>query len=236
MDFLRRPVFVFDLFHTLSSLYHSGVGGPDTHELLGVDRDRYLRGLFERSEQRLRGRIRSDVAIIRDIAVGCGVTIGEKRLAEIAKLRRRRFAESLRRIAPPTLDALDALTRTGKRLALISNADALEAAGWSRSPLADRFETAIFSCDVGLRKPEEEIYLLCAQRMGVSAGDCVFVGDGGSNELAGARAVGMAAVCTTELTADLWPEKTRERRREADMTVDSLYELAIRTAEAARTS
>ena len=42
-----------------------------------------------------------------------------------------------------------------------------------------------------LQKPGPAIYLLAAGRMGARPEDCVFVGDGGSDELAGAKAAGM---------------------------------------------
>ena len=45
-----------------------------------------------------------------------------------------------------------------------------------------------------MQKPDSCIYLEAANRLGVAALDCVFVGDGGSNELEGARRVGMKAI------------------------------------------
>ncbi|HEX5627201.1 MAG TPA: HAD family hydrolase, partial [Actinomycetota bacterium] len=49
----------------------------------------------------------------------------------------------------------------------------------------------VFSCDVGLRKPDPEIYLLAAERLDVRPGGCLYVGDGSYHELSGAAAVGM---------------------------------------------
>ena len=45
-----------------------------------------------------------------------------------------------------------------------------------------------------MKKPDVCIYEEASKRLGIDLGECLFVGDGGSNELAGARAAGMEAV------------------------------------------
>jgi putative hydrolase of the HAD superfamily len=52
----------------------------------------------------------------------------------------------------------------------------------------------VFSCQVGVTKPDPRIYELCCRRLGVEAADCLFVGDGANHELPGAEGVGMTAV------------------------------------------
>jgi putative hydrolase of the HAD superfamily len=65
---------------------------------------------------------------------------------------------------------------------------------WRASPLAALIDVEVFSCEVGLRKPEPEIYLAAAQRLQVEPTACLYVGDGAYAELTGAAAVGMHAV------------------------------------------
>jgi len=55
------------------------------------------------------------------------------------------------------------------------------------------FDEVVISAEVGLHKPQPEIYLLAAERLGVAPADCVFVDDLREN-CAGAEAVGMTAV------------------------------------------
>lgn len=55
-------------------------------------------------------------------------------------------------------------------------------------------EVILLSYEVHRKKPEEGIYREAAKRLGVSVEECLFVGDGGSEELEGAKAVGMGAV------------------------------------------
>jgi putative hydrolase of the HAD superfamily len=65
---------------------------------------------------------------------------------------------------------------------------------WRELPLAPYVDEALFSCQVGLRKPEAEIYRLACRRLGVAPSESLFVGDGSYGELSGAAAVGMRAV------------------------------------------
>ncbi|MEV4756359.1 HAD-IA family hydrolase [Micromonospora sp. NPDC049559] len=85
-----------------------------------------------------------------------------------------------------TLDVLDALRADGHPLALVSNATSDTAEAWPDGPLARRFDVAVFSCEVGLAKPDPAIYRAAADRLGADPAGCVFVGDGADGELAGA--------------------------------------------------
>jgi putative hydrolase of the HAD superfamily len=64
--------------------------------------------------------------------------------------------------------------RHGIRTALLSNSwgNSYPRDGWD-----DMFDAVVISGEVGLRKPEREIFDLTCARMQVGAGDCVFVDD-----------------------------------------------------------
>jgi len=47
---------------------------------------------------------------------------------------------------------------------------------------------------VRIRKPEPAIFRIMCERLGVEAGDCLYVGDGDDHELEGAREAGMHPV------------------------------------------
>ena len=47
---------------------------------------------------------------------------------------------------------------------------------------------------VGLKKPDSNIYNLACEQLGVEPGECLYFGDGDSNELSGASQLGMNAV------------------------------------------
>ena len=58
---------------------------------------------------------------------------------------------------------------------------------WDETPLAPHFDDVVLSCAVGLRKPDPAIYQLACERLGVEPEECLFVGDGANDELAGAE-------------------------------------------------
>jgi epoxide hydrolase-like predicted phosphatase len=83
-----------------------------------------------------------------------------------------------------------ALARThGLKTGLISNT-------WGISPPEDAsglFDVVVLSGREGMRKPQPEIYLLAAERLGVPPAACVFVDDLPTN-VHGADAVGMTGI------------------------------------------
>jgi putative hydrolase of the HAD superfamily len=79
----------------------------------------------------------------------------------------------------------------GIRTGLISNS--LGAGNYDRTAFPELFDGVVISGEVGLHKPQPEIFLLGAERTGVEPEDCVFVDDLREN-CAAAEAVGMTAI------------------------------------------
>jgi len=117
------------------------------------------------------------------------------------------------------------LKGASKKLGLISDADPVEVAAWARSPMAGLFDCAIMSCEVGLTKPDPQIYALCLEKLGLDAQECLFVGNGGSQELAGARAVGLGTVMMAGIVRRIWPDRALEGEADFDYVIDSLEDL-----------
>jgi putative hydrolase of the HAD superfamily len=55
-------------------------------------------------------------------------------------------------------------------------------------------DAALFSCRAGVKKLDPRLYQRAGAQLAVSLTRCLYVGDGGSNELAGAAGVGMHAL------------------------------------------
>jgi putative hydrolase of the HAD superfamily len=79
----------------------------------------------------------------------------------------------------------------GIRTGLVSNS--MGAGRYDRAAFPELFDGVVISGDVGMHKPQPEIFLLGAERTGVAPEDCVFVDDLREN-CDGAAAVGMTAV------------------------------------------
>ncbi|MFH2111239.1 MAG: HAD family hydrolase [Candidatus Bathyarchaeota archaeon] len=95
--------------------------------------------------------------------------------------------------------ALRALRAGGVKTAIVSNTPWGSSAGlWrlelERLGLARLVDEAVFCGDVGWRKPDPRVFQYALSRIGVEAGDCLFVGDDPRWDVVGAVGVGMRAV------------------------------------------
>ena len=209
---------LFDLFHTLANVPPPAtVGEPTVPEILGVPAAEFQRHYYDEDTLgRCVGRIHDDVEAMTSIARSLDPTVTEERILAAVASRRRRFEMALVRVENRILEALDRLTAAGVRTALVSDAGADDVYCWARSPLRERLHAVVFSYEVGVRKPDPRIYRHALDALGARPEDALFVGDGGSDEHRGARAVGMRAVFVTRFLRQWWPEKIAERRPHAD--------------------
>lgn len=218
---------IFDLFHTLTGLESQWANLPWTSDLLGIDRTRWDELLTERSRWRLAGEEVDPYRILSALALEADPTISEDRIRNALRVRIQRFRDSLLNIPTENVDALRRLRAGGFRLGLISNADTMEVAAWGDCPLAGLFDAEVFSCTVGCVKPEPAIYENCLRSLELSGAECLYVGDGGSNELVGARAMGMSTVFVSGVIAELWPERVKQRVPLADHHVERIPEVLV---------
>lgn len=110
-------------------------------------------------------------------------------VAETAGLIDRLFARM-----EPDGDMVAAVRRAkaaGVRTGLISNS--LGEGRYDRAAFPELFDGVVISGEEGMHKPQAEIYVLGAERVGLAPEECVFVDDLREN-CAGAEAVGMTAV------------------------------------------
>jgi putative hydrolase of the HAD superfamily len=117
----------------------------------------------------------------------------EADIESVLALRRER---ALRVLVPraDALPTLEELRRRGHLLGMISVCTQDVPEVWEETPLGGKFDAAVFSCDVGLSKPDPRIYELASEQLGVEPAECLFVGDGANDELPGAERAGMTAL------------------------------------------
>ena len=91
----------------------------------------------------------------------------------------------------PMIEAVKAAKRAGIRTGLISNS--WGRGRYDREAFPEMFDGVVISGEVGLHKPDAEIFLMGAERIGVPPEECVFVDDLREN-CDGAAAVGMTPI------------------------------------------
>lgn len=222
----KKKAVIFDLFHTLTAIELTRDDfRPLTHQVLRVSKEAWDDQLQKRSRERLTGEKKDALAIVGDMAHAIDPSIPHDVIRAATENRIARFAAALIQIPEESRSVLQALKSRGKRIGLISNADVMEVAAWHQCPIAHLFDSAVFSCLVGYIKPQAEIYKLCLRELGVAPKESLFVGDGGSNEMEGARSLGITTVMITGIINEIWPARIPEGRRHADFVIERLSEL-----------
>jgi putative hydrolase of the HAD superfamily len=103
--------------------------------------------------------------------------------ARVVAASRIRF-DLTRRTLAPRWDAMPTLARLkaqGYKIGLISDCSPEVPRLWPETPLAPLVYVPIFSCQVGLKKPDLRIFRLACQRLHVISQRCLYVGDGRVN-------------------------------------------------------
>jgi putative hydrolase of the HAD superfamily len=198
----------FDLFSTLISVGQvPETVGAFTADILGVDRKRWNEACFGPLHEIRKPSQHLDN--LRRMALSLDSSIPEQRIQEATAARQARFDHALEHgVEDQVLESLGSLKQAGFKLALISNASSPEVQAWQYSPLAGYFDVTVFSCETGFCKPESDIYHYTLEQLEEDAGDCLFIGDGGSEEHLGAARVGMIPIL---LSHYLDEQETRQR-------------------------
>ncbi len=129
------------------------------------------------------------------------------------------FCRPIFRYARPCADTpetLTALRERGLKLGVLSNSPWGSPPGlWRRElhrlRLTPLLDAAVFCGEVGYRKPHRAPFEAVCERLGVTTGECLFVGDDERWDIAGPRAIGMDAVLIDRTDAPTPPDTKRIR-------------------------
>lgn len=192
-------VVFFDLFFTLITPKYNSLKNENDVLKLTIDEWEKFAEDEELYFERAIGNELNPKKIIESIIRKMNIDIDDSDTNEILKLREERLKRALIDVDSTVLDVLSHIKNSGKKICLISNADIIDVMHWSNSPLSKFFDDKIFSYEVGYLKPQSEIYKLALKKMNVTPKECIFIGDGGSDELKGAKELGMKTILTSYL-------------------------------------
>ncbi|MHC0039491.1 HAD family hydrolase [Pseudoneobacillus sp. C159] len=118
---------------------------------------------------------------------------------------------------PNLIHILEVLKSKSIRLGLITNGmrtfqmDNIKALG-----IEKYFDCILISESEGIKKPNPEIFIKAIEQLGVSAKECMYVGDHPENDVKGSKNVGMLGV---------WKRDPQWEQAEADFIIDDLLDL-----------
>lgn len=183
---------IFDMYETLITLYESPVYfSTQMAEDAGIPVEDFQKIWWASEDDRTIGKVRVEEVIERILREkGC---FTEEKLRMIVdkriKYKRKPFEHMHVEIVP----MMEKLKEQGIKIGLISNCYSEEAMVIKESVLYPFFDVVCLSCDEGIQKPNPVILERALRKLGLSADECLYVGDGGSNELVAASSVGMQA-------------------------------------------
>lgn len=129
------------------------------------------------------------------------------------------YEEHFWRFARPfegLVEMLSQITARGLRTAVVTNGRShIQLRSLLALNLDRSLDAYLISEAEGVRKPEAEIFLRAARKLGTTPQECVFVGDSPEADIIGAQQVGMKTIWFPN--GAVWPSK-EERRPDAEVS------------------
>ena len=193
---MKYKAVIFDLFGTLVDNFSQEEYKKTLAEMasiLSAPPDEFARLWGETFDKRATGVFKTPAACARHICDKLRIKDNRNNLLRAGQVKTDYTARSLKPRAE-ALPVLTAIKASGRKLGLLSDCTSETPPIWQTTTLAPLFDAAIFSCVVGIKKPNPRIYLMIADKLGVRLTDCLYIGDGSSQELSGALGMGMRTV------------------------------------------
>jgi putative hydrolase of the HAD superfamily len=205
---------IFDLYGTLVGGYsytdHERVVAQMAEILQAPDPATFAHVFtYDTWIDRSTGRVPTIQANIEAIFHRLGWPYEPERVADVVRLRREFTAAALAPL-PSAVEAVEVMRTRGYRTGLISDCAEETPLLWSQTPFAPLIEVTVFSCEVGMLKPDPGIYAIACQRLGVEPAACIYVGDR-DEEVVGARKAGMYAVRSLPPHLDTYEARAANR-------------------------
>lgn len=215
---------LFDLFGTLVPNLAPEVWSRSCEEIagiLGIDPSDYGRLWSERFEERMTGRIQDGPGQFDDILEQLNHSLPTETRNMAYQAHRQMLATALQ----PKHDAiqtLDGILERGLKLALVTDCSSAAPEILDTTPLGKYFSCRASSAHLGTRKPDPVMYQHVINELEVNARDCLYVGDGNSHELPGAKKLGMTTVWVDNGDKQYWQERFEPA---GDHTIEDLADL-----------
>jgi putative hydrolase of the HAD superfamily len=214
---------IFDLFGTLVDDFVSSTGQMNAQLLTALDvpREPFMQHWRQTSAMRTIGEFQSVEASIEHVCTMMGVQVTAEQMTRAVEIR----LKYIRRALEPRTDAsptLRQLKNDGYKIGLLSNCSIEIPILWPETPLANFFDSAVFSSRERLKKPDPRIYHLACERLGVSPESCLYVADGENYELTAAANVGLHSALIQNPSRNDGKEVLREAREWQGDSIDSL--------------
>ncbi len=181
---------IFDMFETLVTHYNSPLYfGNEIAEDLPIEKSKFLEEWNRYEDDRTLGKIGLEEVLYKILLKN---NVDRTELIElVVKKRKEAKKKCFDNISNEILEMLKTLKKENIKVGLISNCFSEEVDVIKQSELYEYFDVVCLSYELGLKKPDPRIFKKCIRELHVHESECLYVGDGGSDELAAASSVGM---------------------------------------------
>lgn len=187
---------IFDMYETLVTQFSSPLYyGTQIAQDLGLRPEEFLPGWRATEYDRATGKLTFE-AVMERLMKAHGIYSAEKHWQVVEK-RLAIQSDCFAHLHSGILPLLSGLKGKGVKIGLITNCFSEEAALIRESELFAYFDAPCLSYELGVRKPDPAIFHTCMEKLGIPAENCLYAGDGGSQELETASALGMQTVQVT---------------------------------------
>ena len=184
---------IFDMYETLITHFNTPLYfGAQMAEEAGIPIEKFLPLWRSTEDDRTVGKLALEEVL--SMILKENHCYSEALVNKMAEKRTATKVELFKHLHSEIIPMLQALKEKGILIGLISNCYFEEASVIRKSQLFPYFDGVYFSCEQGVKKPDEEIFRRCMKELLVQPEECVYVGDGGSYELETAKGLGMKAV------------------------------------------
>lgn len=187
---------LFDFFGTLTFAVTRGPGHTAVARELGCDPTALLAVLDSSFRDRCRGQFTTSVATLRWACQQLGVNPPPARIRAAARTRIAAIRADTR-LRPDALAALAEVRLRNLQTAVVTDCCCELPMFLPTLPVTSLLDALVYSVEVGECKPHPAMYTTACERLGVEPTECLYIGDGGGEELTGAESLGMTAVQLT---------------------------------------
>ena len=146
---------------------------------------------------------------------------------KIVSKRKMSKIECFKHIHPQIMPMFRALRELNIKIGLITNCYFEERDVIKNSVFFDYFDAVCMSCELGMKKPQIEIFQRCTSDLAVMPEECLYIGDGGCFELETALSLGMHPIQATWYLKDgvKQPAKRKVGFLQGESPMDVVYEI-----------
>ena len=190
---MKIKAVIFDMFETLVTHYkHPLYFGEQIAEDIGISNEDFQRIWNASDEDRTIGK-KTLETVLTDILEEYRI-YSKERLNHIVSKRIATKQKCFDDLDVNIVPMFEELKRKDLKIALISNCFSEEVDLIHHSVLYAYFDKTYLSFEIGRKKPDLEIFKQCCLGLSVASEECLYVGDGASEELEAASKVGMNAI------------------------------------------